>query len=56
MAISSNVLDYCNVKHPKFVRFYLLPKIHKRMYDIPERPVISNYDFYTETISAFLDH
>ena len=38
-----------------FGRFYLLPKIHKRMYDIPGTPVISNCDFYTENISAFLD-
>ena len=26
------------------------------MYDIPGRPVISNCGFYTENISAFLDH
>ena len=54
--ISSNILDYLNVENPKFGRFYLLPKIHKRIYDIPEKPVISNCDFYTENISAFLDH
>ena len=33
--ISSNILDYFNVENPKFGRFYLLPKIHKRLYDIP---------------------
>ena len=33
--ISSNILDYFNVENPKFCRLYLLPKIHKRMYDIP---------------------
>ena len=54
--ISSNILDYVNVENPKFGRFCLLPKIHKRMYDIPGRPVISNCGFYTENISAFLDH
>ena len=54
--ISSNILDYFNVENPKFGRFYLLPKIHKRMYDIPERPVISNCGFCKENISAFLDH
>ena len=54
--ISSNILDYFNVENPKFGRFYLLPKIHKRLYDIPGRPVISNCGFYTENISAFLDH
>ena len=31
--ISSNILDYFNVENPKFGRFYVLPKIHKRMYD-----------------------
>ena len=51
--ISSDILVYFNVQNPKFGRFCLLPKIHKRMYDIPGRPVISNCDFYTEDISAF---
>ena len=54
--ISSNILDYFNVENPKFGRFYLLPKIHKRLHDIPDRPMISNCGFYTENISAFLDH
>ena len=31
--ISSNILDYFNAENPDFGRFYLLPKIHKRMYD-----------------------
>ena len=30
-------------------------KIHKRLHDVPGRPVISNCDYYTENISAFLD-
>ena len=54
--ISGNILDYFNVENHKFGRFYLLPKIHKRMYDIPGKPVISNCGFYPENISAFLDH
>ena len=54
--ISGNILDYFNVENHKFGRFYFLPKIHKRMYDIPGRPVISNCGFYPENISAFLDH
>ena len=49
--ISSNILDYCNVENLKFGRFYLLPRIDKRMYDIPGRPVIYNCGFYTENIS-----
>ena len=43
------------VKGTKFARFYLLPKIHKRLYDVPGRPVISNCGYYTENISSFLD-
>ena len=34
---------------------YLLPKIHKRLYDIPGKPVISNYGTPTEKVSEFLD-
>ena len=28
--ISSNILDYFNVENPKFGKFHLLPKIHKK--------------------------
>ena len=48
-------IHYFEVKDPKFARFYLLPKIHKRLHDVPGRPVISNCGYYTENISAFLD-
>ena len=54
--LSSDTLNYFLVKDPKFARFYLLPKIHKRLHDVPGRPVISNCGFYTENISSFLDH
>ena len=43
------------VKDPKFAQFYLLLKIHKKLENVPGRPVISNCGFYTENISAFLD-
>ena len=43
------------VKDPKFTRFYLLPKIHKRLHDVPGQPVISNCGYDTENISSFLD-
>ena len=49
-------LDYFIMKDPKFARFYLLPKIHKRLHNVPGRPVISNSGYYTENISSFLDH
>ena len=44
------------VNNPKLGRFYLLPKIHKRLNSVPGRPVISNSGFYTENISEFLDY
>ena len=31
------------VKDPKFARFYLLPKIHKQLNNVPGRPFISNW-------------
>ena len=43
------------VKDPKFTRFYLLPKIHKRLHDVPDRLAIPNCVYYTENISSFLD-
>ena len=53
--MSQDTLNYFLVKDPKFARFYLLPKIHKRLYDVRGRPVISNCGFYAEHISSFLD-
>ena len=49
-------LEYFLVNNPKLGRFYLLPKIHKRLNSVPGRPVISNSGFFTENISEFLDH
>ena len=34
----------------------LLPKIHKRLSNVPGRPVISNFGTPTEKVSEFLDH
>ena len=51
-----DTLDYLLVEDPKFARFYLLPKIHKRLHDVPGRPVISNCGYYTKNISSFLDY
>ena len=36
-------------------KLYLLPKIHKRLHDVPGRPVISNCGTPNEKISEFLD-
>ena len=54
--LPKDTLDYFLVKDPKFARFYLLPKIHKRLHDVPGRPVISNCGCYTENIASFLDY
>ena len=35
---------------------YLLPKIHKRLYDVPGTPVISNCGTPTEKVSEFVDN
>ena len=44
------------MKDPKFARFYLLPKINKRLHNVPDRPVITNSGDHAENISSFLDH
>ena len=51
--LSSDTLNCFFVKNPKLTKFYLLPKTHKRLHDVPCRPVISNCGFYTENISSF---
>ena len=40
--VCTDTLNYFLIKDAKFARFYLLPKIHKRLYNVPGRPVISN--------------
>ena len=54
--LSKDTLGHFLVKDPKFGRFYLLPKIRKRLHDVPGRPVILNCSYYTENISSFLDY
>ena len=49
-------LDYFIMKDPKFVRFYLLPKIQKGLHNVPGRAVISDSGYYTENTSSFLEH
>ena len=44
------------MKDPKFVRFFPLPQIYKRLHNVPSRPVLSNSDYYTENISSLLGH
>ena len=44
------------MKDKKLARFYLLPKIHRRLHNVPCRLVITNSGHYAENISSFLDH
>ena len=44
------------MKDTKLARFYLFPKIHKRLHNVPGRPVISICGYYAGNISSFLDH
>ena len=53
--LNVDAIKYFMMKDPKFARFYLLLKMHKRLHDVPGQPVISNCDYYTENISSFLD-
>ena len=53
--LKKETIKYFVVKDPKFAKFYLLLKIHKRLNNAPGRPVISNCGYYTENITAFLD-
>ena len=54
--LSADSLEYFFNKDPKFARFYLLPKIHKWLHNVPSRPVIFNCGYYMENISSFLDY
>ena len=53
--ISGENYRYLKGKESKIGRFYLLPKIHKRMENVPGRPVVSNCGTATERLSEFVD-
>ena len=53
--LKKETIKYFEVKDSKFDRFYLLPKIYKRLNNVPGRPVTSSCGYYTGNISAFLD-
>ena len=46
--------DYKNATN--LGKLYFLPKIHKKLFNVPGRPVISNCGTPTEKASEFLDH
>ena len=57
--ISEKELKYFTYEYKKVCnlgKLYLLPKIHKRLFNVPGRPVISNCGTPTEKASEFLDY
>ena len=53
---SLSILQLNIKKLPNLGNIYSLPKIHKRLYDVPGRPAISNCGTPTEKASEFLDN
>ena len=57
--IAEKELKYFTYEYKKtcnFGKMYLSPKIHKRLSDLPGRPVILNCGMPTEKVSEFLDY
>ena len=57
--ITEKQLKYFSYEYRKainFVKLYFLPKIHKRLHNVPGRPVILNCSTPTEKCSEFLDY
>ena len=51
--LDHETLQFLKPDEPKLGRLYLTPKIHKRFFKVPGRPIISNSGYFTENISAF---
>ena len=57
--ITEKELKYFSYKYKKITNLgmlYIHPKIHKRLENVPGRPVISNCGTPTEKVSEFLDY
>ena len=57
--IAVKELEYFSIEFKKATNLgktYQLPKIHKSLFDVPRRPVISNCGTSRENVSEFLDH
>ena len=52
--VSDETLDYFLVNNPKLGRFYLLPKIYKRLHNALDRPVVSNSSYLLRIFLPFL--
>ena len=53
--IRDNTLDYFQVNNPKLWRFYLLPKIHKSLQNVPGRPVYIIRKTFQPSLSLILN-
>ena len=56
--IAYKEMKYFTCKYKKACnlgKLYLSPKIHKRLFNMPGRPVISNWGTLTEKVSEFLE-
>lgn len=53
--MSKDTDNYFLIKKPKFVRFSLLPKVHRRQHDVFGRPLISDCYYCIEKVCSFLD-
>lgn len=51
--IREKIFDYFLVNNPQLGRFCLLFKIHKKLFNVPARPVIFDSGYYTDNSSAF---
>ena len=49
-------LEYDYMNASSLGKLYFLPKIHKRLSNVPGRPVISNCETPTQKSSEFLDY
>ena len=53
--VHKKLFEYFYLQRPQVERFYLLPRICNRIFNVPGRQVISKYSTSTET-SAYLDY
>ena len=53
--VCTDTSSYFIIKDAKFTWFYLLPKIHRRLHNVPGRPAIWKCGCHTENIYSFLD-
>ena len=57
--VTEKELKYFSYEYKKITnlgKLYLLPKIHKKLKNVPGRPLVSNCATPTEKVSEFLDY